>query len=92
MMGFGLILCSGQESRTPMGAAPFIGSKERADRQLSARRMMEKAHLDLFCSRYEGEYLLRRPANTVETLQLYHKFDVVNWLPACTCDYASICP
>ena len=33
----------------PMGAAVFIGTKERADRQLSARRMMEKAHLGIFC-------------------------------------------
>ena len=77
----------------PMGAAVFIGTKERADRQLSARRMMEKAHLGIFCSRYyEGGYLLRRPANTVREMDLNHKFDVVNWLLACTCDYASIFP
>ena len=56
-MGFRLILCSWQESRTPMGAALLIGTKERADKQLSARRMMEVT--PVFCSsRYEGEYFI----------------------------------
>ena len=55
-MGFRLIvlMCLWQESPTSMAAALLIGTEEWADRQLSAKRMMEGTP-DFCSSRYEGE-------------------------------------